>query len=108
MVLSKVARTTLLLAGLLVVFAARLFAQGGGSAAITGTVTDPTGAPIAGAQVVVTQDATAVARATTTNENGAYNVPSLLPASYSIRIQAPGFKVLTQHLTLLPYQGPAP
>src|SRR5438067_2526251 len=87
MVLSKVARTTLLLAGLLVVFSARLFGQGAGSSTISGTVTDPSGAPIAGAQVLVTQDATAAARATTTNENGAYTVSSLRPASYSIRIE---------------------
>ena len=101
MILSKVARTTLLLASLLVVFSARVFGQGAGSSTISGTVTDPSGAPIAGAQVVVTQDATAVARATTTNENGAYTVSSLQPASYSIRIESAGFKVLTEHVTLL-------
>ncbi|HXT76041.1 MAG TPA: TonB-dependent receptor [Candidatus Eisenbacteria bacterium] len=101
MVLSKVARTALLLAGLLVVFSARLFGQGVGSSTISGTVTDPSGAPIPGAQVVVTQDSTAVARATTTSENGAYTFSSLQPASYAIHIEAPGFKSLTEHVTLL-------
>jgi hypothetical protein len=78
-----------------------MFAQGGGSAAITGTVLDPSGAVVSGAQVTVTQQATSVKRSTTTNASGAFTIPSLLPASYSVTIEAPGFKTLKQDITLL-------
>jgi hypothetical protein len=101
MVRSKVVRTALFLALPLVLFPARVVAQGGGNAAITGTVTDPSGAPVPGAQVVVTQDLTSVQRVTTTNESGAFNIPSLLPASYSVTVEAPGFKTLKERVTLL-------
>ena len=41
-------------------------AQGGGNVAISGTVTDPSGAVIAGAKVTVTELSTSVARTETT------------------------------------------
>jgi len=101
MVRSKMGRNAYLLGVFMVVFTTRLFAQGGGSAAITGTVLDPSGAVVSGAQVTVTQQATSVTRSTTTNASGSFTVPSLLPASYSVTIEAPGFKTLKQDITLL-------
>jgi hypothetical protein len=95
------ARNAFLLTVLLVVFSACLFGQGGGNAAITGTVTDPSAAVVAGAQVTVTQQATSVKRSATTNASGVFTIPSLLPASYSVTIEAPGFKTVTQTITLL-------
>src|SRR5438309_4297075 len=97
----KMARIVFLFAVLRAMFAADLFGQGGGNAAITGTVTDPSAAVVAGAQVTVTQQATSVKRSATTNASGAFTIPSLLPASYSVTIEAPGFKTVTQNITLL-------
>ena len=67
-------------------------AQGGGNVAITGTVTDPTGAVVTGAQVKVTQKNTSVTRTENTNGSGQFNVPSLPPASYTVTVEASGFK----------------
>ena len=94
-------RASILLVAVLFLFAADAFPQGGGNAAITGTVTDPSGAVVVGAQVTVTQQATSVKRTTTTNASGAFTIPSIPPASYSVTIEAAGFKTLTQQITLL-------
>jgi hypothetical protein len=84
-----------------IVFAASVCAQGGGNVAITGTVTDPSGAVIAGAKVTVTQKATATVRADVTNGSGHFNIPSLPPATYTVNITAPGFKQYQQDVILL-------
>lgn len=63
---------------------------------ITGNVTDPNGAAIAGATVVVKNVETNVSQTVTTNEDGAYTVPFLLPGKYSITITNEGFKTSTQ------------
>ncbi|HTU46929.1 MAG TPA: carboxypeptidase regulatory-like domain-containing protein [Bryobacteraceae bacterium] len=67
-------------------------AQSGTTGALTGTVTDPSGAIIAGATVTATNIGTGQARTDTTNANGSYKF-SLLPAgNYSVKISAAGFK----------------
>ncbi|HZQ52854.1 MAG TPA: TonB-dependent receptor [Bryobacteraceae bacterium] len=89
----------------LVVLAAAAYAQGGGNAAITGTVTDPSGAVVAGATVTATQVGTEVKRSAETNSNGQFNIPSLLPAAYRVSVEAKGFKSYVQDLTLLADQA---
>ena len=74
-------RTRILALLAVFVFGAGAFAQGGGSVAITGTVTDPTGAVIGGAKVTVTQKSTSVARAVVTSASGQFNIPSLPPTT---------------------------
>src|SRR5690242_8480506 len=101
MFLSKMGRIALLLGVVLLMSSTRLLAQGGGTAGITGTVSDPSGAAVASAQVIVTQESTSVKRATTTNAAGSFNVPSLPPDRYQISVQAPGFKMYVQNFTLL-------
>ena len=59
--------------------------------AITGTVTDPTGARVATASVLVTSNATAVARPSRTNGDGIFSVTSLQPGTYKVTLDAPGF-----------------
>mgnify|MGYP005850771553 FL=1 len=59
---------------------------------ITGTVTDPQGAVIAGAAVVVTNTGTGTSARLTTNASGYYEAPLLLPGSYSISVEFAGFK----------------
>lgn len=62
------------------------------SASITGTITDPTGATIAGAQVTVASPERGIDRSTQTNSDGEYSVPALPPGSYTLTVSAPGFK----------------
>ena len=63
---------------------------------ITGTVTDSSGAIVAGASVTVTNTATRVERRVETNDVGNYSVPFLNPGSYDITAQVAGFKVATR------------
>jgi Carboxypeptidase regulatory-like domain/TonB dependent receptor-like, beta-barrel len=62
------------------------------SAALTGTVTDPSGAVIPGAGVVVIQQATNVHSTTKTTGAGQFTVPYLAPGQYGVQVSAPGFK----------------
>jgi len=64
-------------------------AQGLGS--ITGRVTDPAGASVAGAQVRATQEGTGFSRTATTDTEGLYVIPSLQPATYTLTVEAKGF-----------------
>src|ERR1700674_761012 len=60
--------------------------------AITGTVVDSSGRVIPNASVSITNVATGINRTVTTNEDGLYIAPNLLPASYELTFAAPGFK----------------
>jgi len=64
-------------------------AQGLGS--ITGRVTDPAGASVAGAQVTATHEGTGFSRTATTDNEGLYVIPSLQPATYTLIVEAKGF-----------------
>lgn len=59
---------------------------------ISGTVTDPSGALIAGAQVTLTSLGTSEKRTQTTGSDGLYLFPNLVPGRYSIDIEKTGFK----------------
>jgi carboxypeptidase family protein len=84
--------TTLIAAALFC--AASLNAQGLG--ALSGSVTDPSGAAIPGAKVTVTEPATEFSRSVTTNEDGLYSIPSLRPAVYRLTVEAQGFRLFTE------------
>ena len=62
------------------------------NASLTGTVTDPTGAAIPDATVTATETATGQATKTTTDPTGNYNLPSLHPGDYTIRVEKSGLK----------------
>lgn len=59
---------------------------------IIGTVTDPQGNAVAGAKVTVTSTTKSFTYDTTTNESGNYTVTHLIPDTYKVHIEAPGFK----------------
>ncbi|MEY2412414.1 MAG: hypothetical protein QOD84_1020, partial [Acidobacteriaceae bacterium] len=59
---------------------------------ISGTVKDSQGSVIPSAEVVITNIETGVSRPTTTNEDGLYTAPNLLPGKYEVKFTAPGFK----------------
>lgn len=58
---------------------------------ITGTVADSTGAVVAGATVTVTNPATNAQRVVTSNEAGIFDLPSLPPGTYNMRVEKAGF-----------------
>jgi len=61
---------------------------------IAGTVTDPSGAAVGNARVTVLDQGKGTTDQATTNESGNYTVTHLIPDLYTVRIEAPGFKVL--------------
>src|SRR5712692_1552162 len=63
---------------------------------ITGQVTDPTGASIPDASVVVTNEGSGIKNPTMTNANGYYTVPALSPGNYEITVTKTGFKTATR------------
>src|SRR5216683_381799 len=64
--------------------------------AVTGRVTDRTGAVIPGATVTATNVATGVVATTTTNETGSYTVPYLAPGNYSVVFELMGFRKVSR------------
>ncbi len=60
-------------------------------AAVSGAITDPTGASIPNASVAVTNSLTQAVRRTTTNPAGRYTVDQLEPGTYTVEAEAPGF-----------------
>src|ERR1700761_4875142 len=59
---------------------------------IVGTVTDGSGAAVAGATVTLTNDATGQRRSSTTDASGNYQFVSLTPENYKLDIEGTGFK----------------
>jgi hypothetical protein len=81
--------------------AASLFAQVNATGTFSGTVTDPTGAPVANAQVTVTQEETGISVSKQTAQDGNYTVPLLKPGTYTIQVKVGGFtSQIRKNLTL--------
>ena len=64
---------------------------------ISGRITDSSAASIPNAKVSLQNIATGVTTTITTNAQGIYNAPNLLPGDYEVRISAPGFETAIQH-----------
>jgi hypothetical protein len=62
------------------------------TASITGTVTDPSGAAVANAEVTITSTEHGIRRTATANGSGDYLFPALPIGSYDMTVTAPGFK----------------
>ena len=91
-------RLAVLLSAFFVIFAASALAQ---EATVLGTVTDPTGASVPNAAIVITETETGVTRNLTTNSDGQYVAPDLHIGQYTVRVSATGFKAAEQkNLTL--------
>jgi hypothetical protein len=68
---------------------------------ISGAITDPRGASLPNVRVVLTNIATNEARTITTNAEGLYIVPNLLPGMYQVSAEAPGFSgQIIQHVNV--------
>jgi hypothetical protein len=77
------------------------------SGSIGATVTDATGAIVPAAKVTLKNEATGALRDTVTNNSGAFDFPSILPATYTVTVTAAGLQTfeetgitLTQGATL--------
>jgi hypothetical protein len=71
-------------------------AQTTGSASLRGTVKDPQGAIIRDAVVTITNNRTRDERKATSSEDGTYTFTALSPGNYTVKVEAPGFKTMTQ------------
>src|SRR5712692_1095696 len=76
---------------------APLFAHAQGLGSIVGRVTDPSGAAVASARVVATQEGTAFSRTAVTDTEGLYVIPSLRPATYNLTVEAAGFSTSKEY-----------
>src|SRR5262249_39608086 len=63
------------------------------SGAITGTVTDESGAVVAGAKVTITNLNNGEARTITTSDGGYFTFPELPANPYRLTVEAKGFKI---------------
>lgn len=63
---------------------------------VVGTLQDPSGAVVPNATVTLTNKETGQTRETTTDSQGNYSVPNLLPGVYEVKVGAPGFRTLTR------------
>jgi hypothetical protein len=67
---------------------------------IQGTITDPSGAVVAGAKVIIRNKDTGQTIETTTSSSGVYASGALVPGHYVVRVEAPGFKTIEIPLTV--------
>ncbi|MGH9752967.1 MAG: TonB-dependent receptor domain-containing protein [Blastocatellia bacterium] len=67
-------------------------AQSGSTGALSGAVTDPTGAVVPGVQIRVINEATGETRTVISGADGAYVAPLLSPGSYRVVAEGKGFK----------------
>jgi len=72
-----------------------VYAQGGATSTLAGTVTDASGAVIPGANVTVKNMATSALSEAITNEQGQFTVPALNAGKYSVTVTLAGFKTVT-------------
>jgi outer membrane receptor protein involved in Fe transport len=75
------------------------YAQGVGGT-ISGTVLDPGGAAVPGAQIVILNPAVGQSRTLTSNETGFFSAPNLVPANYVVTTSATGFATLVEKVEL--------
>ena len=74
---------------------------------ISGTVSDPTGALIPNAQVIVHNEDTGTQRTLTTNNSGAYSAPSIPVGTYKVTVTAPGFAAFHRDNVTSPSANPS-
>jgi hypothetical protein len=63
-----------------------------GTSTIRGTITDPSGATVAGAAVTITNLETNLSRTQTTGSTGAYSFELIPPGDYKVEVEAKGFR----------------
>ncbi|HZR67148.1 MAG TPA: carboxypeptidase-like regulatory domain-containing protein [Terriglobales bacterium] len=82
----------LLVALAVCVSAIALFAQGTYRSQIRGVVSDSSGAVVRDAKVTITESGTNITSSIKTNDKGEYFFTSLRPSTYSVKVEAQGFR----------------
>ena len=59
---------------------------------LTGTTTDTTGAVVANAKVTMQNEKSGDIRTTVSNESGYFSITAIQPGTYTVTVEAPGFK----------------
>src|SRR6476660_6459636 len=93
----RLACATLLILGLPVL----LCSQATYTAQLTGTVTDSSGGVVAGAKVILTDEATNIEVTATTDDRGVYGFSSVRPGSYTLRVEAKDFATVERKELIL-------
>ena len=76
-----------------------MFAQGE-DGTVVGTVSDPSGAAVPGASVVIKNEQTGVTISVATDESGRYASPPLRPGAYTLSVEKQGFNRAVQSIQL--------
>src|SRR5438128_1743557 len=84
---------------LVILFSHFVYAQTAGS--LNGTVKDPAGAVVGGAQVSVRQTASGQSRTVTSDDLGRFRIESLAPGPYTFTVSARGFKIVEREVEVI-------
>src|SRR5215469_1492227 len=76
-----------------------------GTAQISGTAKDQSGAVLPGVEITATQADTGIARSTVSNETGSYVLPNLPVGPYKLEAALPGFRTYVQTGIVLQVNG---
>src|SRR5690348_3162726 len=98
-------RATFIAACASLALAASLFGQGTTLGSIVGTVVEPSGSSVPGANVRVLDTGTGVAREVVSDECGNFSALSLIPGTYSVEVTSPNFQKQTQDNLKLEVSG---
>jgi hypothetical protein len=85
-------------------YCATVFAQSA-SGTLEGTISDPSGAVIAGARIHIASATTGVARDITSNNGGLYSAPDLTAGRYDVTVSANGFATKAEKGVILSVGG---
>lgn len=72
----------------------------GNAGTIQGTVTDPSGASVANAEIMVHNVVTGYTQMATADANGAFRLANLPPNRYHLEVKAPGFSQFSQDIEI--------
>ena len=84
---------------------APVLSQAQGLGSIAGTISDPSGAAVASAKITAKEQGTGFVHEAMADEHGYYVIPSLRPAAYSVSVEARGFSLAIETVTLLADQS---
>src|SRR5215469_13761068 len=85
---------------MVVVMASSLVLGQVAGATLSGSITDPSGLVVTGAQVSVANIATGVVRTVASDSAGFYIAPNLVPGQYRVKVDAKGFATSTADVIL--------
>jgi hypothetical protein len=102
--MSRTAALSLLFAFGLLVFSCVAYGQAP-TGTISGNVKDESGAVVPSATVSITNKATDLNRTITTNAEGLFSAPALVPGEYEVRVEMQGFRTVIRAATVVAGSG---